>query len=195
MFEGLNGQCMLLWTPWHGLRLQWDLQSWLTVTLTLVLCVSVFEGGRGWLPVWGDPPDWRHCRNDTQLLRLEPPQPEQRGVTPPRLSEAVLDPCSDAPPTLVMTKLLFRESRSFWNGVGTPPPFRAERERAASHSWTESFKVTLPLRIHIELLVDTVLFELCCREAFHFSLFCMRERLISVQPWLKYLIGDLFFFL
>lgn len=69
----------------------------LDFTWTFVLCVSGFEGGRGWLPVWGGPPDWRHCRNDTQLLWLRPPQPEQRGVTPRHLSEAVLDPCFRRP--------------------------------------------------------------------------------------------------
>lgn len=54
--------------------------------------VSGLEGGRGWLLVRGDAPERRHRGNDTQLLWLEPPQPEQCGFTSRHLPETVLVP-------------------------------------------------------------------------------------------------------
>lgn len=58
--------------------------------LLFILYLSGLEGGWGWLPEWGNTPDRGHYGNDSQLLRLEPLQPKQRGFTPLRLPETIL---------------------------------------------------------------------------------------------------------
>lgn len=118
------------------------LRSWVVVTQTLLLCASGLEGGRGRLPVWGDAPDRRHCRNDTQLLWLKPLQPEQRGFTPCHLPAAVLVPCSDGP----QPRSVSPEASETGSGPLLPS---GQRESCQTHmDW--NLLMTPPLITHIE---------------------------------------------
>lgn len=96
----------------------------------------------------GDGPGRGHCRNDAQLLRLEPTQPEQRGFTALHLPETVLVrlhglSCSYAGRPGYDTNCSVSPDRK-----SEDVSFPQSRETAATHG-LDSGQGTPPLNIHI----------------------------------------------